>query len=67
MSGSQPAMSPTELTDEAGPPGPTDLRRREGGGGRPGLIGRIPRLGVWSWSFVGFVLASIIVFTALAR
>ena len=32
----------------------------------PGLLGRIPRLGVWSWSFVGFVLAAIIVFTALA-
>jgi putative heme transporter len=32
----------------------------------PGLLGRIPRLGVWSWSFVGVVVASIIVFVALA-
>ncbi len=31
-----------------------------------GLIGRIPRLGVWSWSFVGFVVASAIVLTGLA-
>jgi uncharacterized membrane protein len=31
-----------------------------------GLLGRIPRLGVWSWSFVGFVVASVIVLTALA-
>ena len=34
--------------------------------GVPGLVGRIPRLGVLSWSFVGVVIASIIVFTALA-
>ena len=34
--------------------------------GVPGLLGRVPRLGVWSWSFVGFVLAAIIVVTALA-
>ena len=31
-----------------------------------GLIGRVPRLGVWSWSFVGFVVALVIVLTALA-
>ena len=31
----------------------------------PGLLARVPRLGVWSWSFVGFVLAAIIVFIAL--
>lgn len=58
----------TDLTDESEAPARSD--RTSGGekaaGGVPGLIGRIPRLGVWSWSFVGFVLASIIVFTALA-
>ncbi|MET1001245.1 MAG: AI-2E family transporter [Acidimicrobiia bacterium] len=32
----------------------------------PGLLARVPRLGVWAWSFVGFVVASIIVFIALA-
>jgi predicted PurR-regulated permease PerM len=31
-----------------------------------GLLGQIPRLGVWSWSFVGFVVASVIVLTGLA-
>ena len=30
------------------------------------LLGRIPRLGVWSWSFVGFVVVTIIVVTVLA-
>jgi predicted PurR-regulated permease PerM len=35
-------------------------------GGAPGLLGRIPRVGVWAWSFVGVVLASIIVFIALS-
>jgi predicted PurR-regulated permease PerM len=32
----------------------------------PGLLGRIPRLGVWAWSFVGFVVAAAIVCMALA-
>ena len=32
----------------------------------PALLARVPRLGVWAWSFVGFVVASIIVFVALA-
>jgi putative heme transporter len=32
----------------------------------PGLLARVPRLGVWAWSFVGLVVASIIVFIALA-
>jgi hypothetical protein len=32
----------------------------------PALLARVPRLGVWAWSFVGFVAASIIVFVALA-
>ncbi len=34
--------------------------------GATGLLARIPRLGVFAWSFVGLVVASIIVFTALA-
>jgi len=33
--------------------------------GGPGLVSRIPRVGVLSWSFVGFVVASIIVLLAL--
>ncbi len=36
-----------------------------GPSGVPGFLGRIPRLGVWAWSFVGFVIAAIIVCTAL--
>jgi putative heme transporter len=31
----------------------------------PGLLSRVPRLGVWAWSFVGFVVASVIVAIAL--
>src|SRR6478609_1163298 len=34
--------------------------------GRQALVGRIPRLGVWAWSFVGFVVAAVIVVAALA-
>ncbi len=34
--------------------------------GVPGFLGRIPRLGVWSWSFVGFVISAIIVVIALS-
>ena len=34
--------------------------------GATGLVGRIPRVGVFAWSFVGIVVASVIVFTALA-
>jgi len=34
--------------------------------GVPGLLGRIPRLGIWSWSFVGFVVAAIMVVVALS-
>ena len=52
-------MSPnSDRTDEADDGGAPS--------GVPGLVGRIPRLGVLSWSFVGVVIASIIVFTALA-
>jgi len=34
--------------------------------GAPGLLGRVPKLGVWAWSFVGVVVAGVIVFGALA-
>ncbi len=33
--------------------------------GVPGFLGRVPRLGIWSWSFVGFVVAAAIVCAAL--
>jgi predicted PurR-regulated permease PerM len=35
-------------------------------GGETALIGRIPRLGIWAWSFVGLVVATVIVVAALA-
>ena len=31
----------------------------------PAAVRRIPRIGVWAWSFVGFVVAAIIIVTAL--
>jgi putative heme transporter len=31
----------------------------------PGLLRRVPKLGVWAWSFVGFVVAAVIVAIAL--
>ena len=34
--------------------------------GGTALIGRIPRLGIWAWSFVGLVVATVIVVAALA-
>ena len=34
-------------------------------GGDPPLLSWVPRLGVWAWSFVGFVAATIIVVLAL--
>ena len=34
--------------------------------GRGALVGRIPRLGIWAWSFVGLVAATVIVVGALA-
>ena len=37
-----------------------------GPSGVPALLGRVPRLGVWAWSFVGFVVATIIVVAALS-
>src|SRR5688500_6703438 len=60
----------SETTDLAGDPG-----RGEQPGARPaddpglrdgvGLLSWVPRVGVWAWSFVGFVVASAIVAVAL--
>jgi predicted PurR-regulated permease PerM len=56
-------MSQTsDLTDGSARRGPPDLDPA----GAPGILARIPRLGVWAWSFVGCVVASIIIFVALA-
>ena len=57
----------TDVTDEPGqhcpPTGqPDGLRRPTSVGARPT---RVPKLGVWSWCFVGFVVAVIIVVLAL--
>jgi predicted PurR-regulated permease PerM len=49
---------PPELTGTAG-------TRDDGSTRVPGLLARIPRLGIWAWSFVGFVVASAIVVVAL--
>jgi putative heme transporter len=49
--GAQPDKAPE------GDTGPSDT---------PGLLGWAPKIGAWSWSFVGFVVAAIIVFIALA-
>ena len=51
----------TDRTDES------QGRARPDGGveGASGLLGRLPRLGVWAWSFVGFVVAATIVVAAL--
>jgi predicted PurR-regulated permease PerM len=61
-------MSPSaDLTDDSEVHAPPDGTAAEvPSSAAPGLLGRIPRLGVWSWSFVGLVVASIIVFVALA-
>ena len=66
-----PTADPTGAGDDAGEP---DERAQPDGAPRsdsrpsgvPGLVGRIPRLGVWAWSFVGLVVAAIIVVVALA-
>ena len=60
----EPAEAPgaaeaTQAGATAGEPGP-------GVRGAPGLLGRVPKLGVWAWSFVGVVVAGVIVFGALA-
>ena len=56
----------TQTTDPTEDPARRDRSDTGPSGGAGGLLGRVPRLGVWAWSFVGVVLASIIVFTALA-
>jgi predicted PurR-regulated permease PerM len=43
----------------------TDSATEIASGDDPGLVRRVPRIGIWSWSFVGFVVATAIVFTAL--
>ena len=57
-----------DLTNDGAEPAETDRASETAPArsGVPGLLGRIPRLGVMAWSFVGFVIASIIVLTALA-
>ena len=57
----------TDLTDDADRGGQPDATAQADSGPRgvPGLLGRVPRLGVWAWSFVGFVVAAIIVCIAL--
>jgi predicted PurR-regulated permease PerM len=57
----------TDLTDDADRGGQPDATAHTDSGPRgvPGLLGRVPRLGVWAWSFVGFVVAAIIVCIAL--
>ena len=57
----------TDITDDSDG---GDQPDRTAGGGMgssdvPGLLGRVPRLGLWAWSFVGFVVAAIIVCIAL--
>ena len=43
----------------------TDATGEIASGDSPGLVRRVPRIGIWSWSFVGFVVAAAIVFAAL--
>jgi putative heme transporter len=45
--------------------GPADRDSTAGSDTRPAFLRWVPRLGVWAWSFVGFVVATIIVVTAL--
>ena len=42
------------------------MAEESGGGARPEILGWVPKLGVWAWSFVGFVVAMVTVVTALA-
>ena len=57
----------TDITDDSdGGAQPDGTAEGDTGpSGVPGLLGRVPRLGVWAWSFVGFVVAAIIVCIAL--
>jgi predicted PurR-regulated permease PerM len=49
----------TEITDAAAADGTTP-------NDNPGILSRVPRIGVWSWSFVGFVVATAILVIALS-
>jgi len=49
----------TEITDATAADGTTP-------NDNPGILSRVPRIGVWSWSFVGFVVATAILVTALS-
>jgi predicted PurR-regulated permease PerM len=51
----------TEVTQTLEPEDPDE----PGDSGQPDLLDRIPRIGILSWSFVGFVVASIVVIVAL--
>ena len=57
----------SDLTDEssttAQPEGHTDGETEPDD--VPAAVRRIPRIGVWAWSFVGFVVAAIIIVIAL--
>jgi putative heme transporter len=57
----------TDVTDESGSIAQAD-RTAEGDTGPsdgPAILGWVPKVGVWAWSFVGFVVAMIVVVTAL--
>jgi putative heme transporter len=56
----------SQTTDRTEDPARHDRSDTGPSRGAPGLLGRIPRVGVWAWSFVGVVLASIVVFIALS-
>jgi predicted PurR-regulated permease PerM len=59
---SQTTDLPGDADGGAQPGRPAEHPGRSDG---PGLLSRVPRLGVWAWSFVGFVVASVIVAIAL--
>ena len=51
-------------SSDRAPDGDRSTGRDTEPGGGPALLG-VPRVGVWAWSFVGFVVATIIVVAAL--
>jgi putative heme transporter len=56
------------VTDESDGTARPDQKTESGNGsgeGRTSLVASAPKIGVWAWSFVGIVVAAIIVFTAL--
>jgi predicted PurR-regulated permease PerM len=62
------------MTPEKGPTGRAapdaatgrDGERPRGDPGGPALIGGIPKLGIWAWSFVGVVIATVLIVVAFA-